>query len=163
MRWLATIVTALVLAGCGEAVDFAGDPDVPEGYETYTGQGVSFAHPKLSRNADDDRLTFGDERDFVELRVEAGEAATPRDFEVYVRSYVALAEGPGRGEAEVTEQEVPRADAARLLAVTGPEGLESRILVVDRGDDVILLSAGRRSGSRDSVDADAVISSFRLR
>ena len=159
----ALLLGALLLAGCGQAVDFSGDADVPEGYETYSGQGLSFAHPKLPQKADDDRITFGDEKDFVELRVAAGEAATERDFRIYLDGYVTLARHAGDSEVEVTEQEVPKADAARLLEVTGPQGLESRVLVVDRGDDVILLSAGKRSGSAGKVDADAVISSFRLR
>ena len=159
----ALLLAALVLSGCGQAVDFSGDADVPGGYETYEGQGVSFAHPKLPQTADDDRLRFGDEEAFVELRVAAGEAKTPRDFDVYVRSYVALAEGDGGADVEVTEQEVPRSDDARLLEVAGREGLESRILLVDRGDDVILLSAGSRDAGREKVDAEAVVSSFRLR
>ena len=160
----ALVILALALGGCGQAVDFSGDPEVPEGYETYSAQGVSFAHPKLSQNADDERVTFGDEKDFVELRIAASEAATARDFRLYVDGYVTLARHAGDSEVEMTEQEVPKADAARLLEVTkGPKGLESRILMVDRGDDVILLSAGKRTGSAGKVDADAVISSFRLR
>jgi hypothetical protein len=161
-RVLGLLAAALLLAGCGQAVDFEGDPEIPEGYATYKGQGFSFAHPKLPQKADDERVQFGDEKAFVEVRVDPGETPTPRDFDVYVRSYVALAEGAGRSEVEVTEQEVPRADAARLMKVTGPEGLKSRILAVDRGKDLILLSAGTRSGG-GSVDADAVVSSFRLR
>ena len=158
------VILALALGGCGQAVDFSGDPEVPGGYETYEGEGVSFAHPDLPQSAEDDTVTFGDRRDFVQLRVAAGEAATERDFRIYVDGYVTVARHAGKSEVEMTEQDVPKADGARLLEVTeGPDGLESRVLVVDRGDDVILLSAGRRSGSRDKVDADAVISSFRLR
>lgn len=159
----ALVILALALGGCGEAVDFEGDPDVPEGYATYEGEGFSFAHPKLPQTTKDERVRFGDEQAFVEVRVDAGETPTERDFDVYLRSYVALAEGAGNSKVDMTEQEIPRADAARLLKVTGPKGLKSRILVVDRGKDLILLSAGTRSGAGTSVDADAVISSFRLR
>ncbi len=162
MRQALAIAAALLLAGCGEAVDFSGDADVPDGYKTYEGQGVSFAHPDLPQTTEDERLRFGDEKAFVELRVDPGEAATARDFDVYIRSYVALSEGAGRSKVELTEQKVPRADAARLMKVTGPEGLDSRILLVDRGKDVILLSAGTRTGG-EKVQADAVIASFRLR
>ena len=159
----AALALALLLAGCGGGVDFEGDPDVPGGYATYSGQGVFFAHPDLPQRADDERVRFGDEDAFVELRVDAGKAATARDFEVYERGYVALAEGAGRAEVEASEQDVPKAGAATLLKVKGPKGLESRVLLVDRGDDVILLSAGTRSGEREAVDADAVIATFRLR
>lgn len=147
----AAVLAALLLAGCGGA-------EVPDGYLTYSGQGVSFAHPDLPRKADEDRLVFGDEAAFVELRVKPGE-----EFETYVRSYVALAEGAGGAKLEIEERDVEKADAARLLKVEGREGLESRVLLVDRGDDVVLLSAGTRSGSRGEVDADAVVDSFRLR
>ena len=159
----ALAILALALAGCGEAADFSGDAEVPGGYETYEGQGVSFAHPKLPESDDGKRLRFGDDKAFVELRVAGGEAATARDFRIYVDSYVVLARHAGDSEVDVTEQEVPGADAARLMKVTGPQGLESRVLLVDRGDDVILLSAGTRAGAGAPVDADAVIESFRLR
>ena len=163
MRRAAVIAAALLVGACGQGRGFSGDPEVPEGYRTYSGQGVSFAHPDLSQTADDKRLRFGDENAFVELRVAQGEAATERDFDLYVRGYVTLAEAAGDAKVKNTEQEIPRADAARLLEVTAPRGLESRILLVDRGDDVILLSAGTRTGSREKVDADAVVASFRLR
>jgi hypothetical protein len=155
---IALVLALLLLGGCGQAVDFGGDPDVPDGYETYSGMGVSFAHPKLPQQADDDKVRFGDENAFVELRVAGNERLEP-----YVRSYVALAEGAGRATVDVTEQEVPKADGARLLEVKAPKGLESRILIVARGGDVLLLSAGGRGAAREKVDADAVISSFRLR
>ncbi len=159
----ALIFVALALGGCGEAVDFSGDAEVPDGYKTYEGEGVSFAHPDFPQTDDGKRLRFGDEKAFVELRVAEGEGATPRDFRIYVDSYVTLAIHAGDSKVDVTEQEVPRTDEARLLKVDGPEGLDSRILVVDRGDDVILLSAGTRSGASETVDAEAVIQSFRVR
>lgn len=158
----ALVILVVAVGGCGEAADFGGDPEVPSGYGTYEGQGLSFAHPRLPKTDDGERLRFGDEKAFVELRVAEGEAATPRDFRIYVDSYVTLARHAGDSEVDVTEQQVPRADAARLMKVTGPQGLKSRVLLVDRGDDVILLSAGTRAGASESVDADAVVQSFRL-
>ena len=166
----ALVAVALALGGCGEAVDFEGEADVPDGYATYSGQGVSFAHPELSRTEDDKKLLFGDPTAFVELRVREGEARTPRDFDVYLRSFTTIGETLGKAKLDITEQDVPGADDARLIKVKSPpkrganaKELTSRILIVDRGDDVIQLSAGTQAGSEKKVDADAVISSFRLR
>lgn len=166
----AAILLGLLLAGCGEAVDFSGDAQVPDGYETYSGQGVSFAHPKLPEKADDRRVVFGGPEAFVELRVSPGKGNGSRGLEVYVRSYVAIAEGVGKAKVETTEQEVPGADGARLLEITSPpkaganaKELTSRVLVVDRGPDIVQLSAGTQEGSQDKVDAGAVVASFRLR
>jgi hypothetical protein len=166
MRRVLALAGALLVAGCGKAIEFAGDPEIPDGYATYSGQGFSFAHPKLPQKADDEVLTFGDRAAFVELRVRTDEP----DFEDYVHSYVTIAESVGNAEVETTRQEVPRAQDARLLEITSPpkaganeKELSSRVLIVDRGDDVILLAAGTQEGSEEKVDADAVISSFRLR
>ena len=166
MRRALPLLAALMIAGCGQAVDFEGDPEIPDGYATYSGQGLSFAHPKLPQKADDEVITFGDPTAFVELRVRADEP----DFDGYVDSYVVIAENIGKAKVKVTRQEVPRADDARLLEITAPpkkggneKELTTRALIVDRGTDVILLTAGAQEGSEAKVDPDAVISSFRLR
>ena len=41
---LACCLVALAWSGCGGA-PFSGTPDVPDGYATYRGEGVSFVHP----------------------------------------------------------------------------------------------------------------------
>ena len=41
----AVTTAALVLTGCGGS-DFDGEADVPDGYATYRGEGVTFVHPE---------------------------------------------------------------------------------------------------------------------
>jgi hypothetical protein len=162
------LLAALALAGCGDAPDFSGEPEIPSGYATFAEQGVSFARPKgLPETRQEARIRFGDRTAFVELTVRRGKG---EDFDGYVHSIVTLAEALGKSKVEETEQEVPGAQAARMLEIVSPpkkganaEELHSRVLIVRRGPDILMLGAGAEMGSEEKVDAEAVIASFRLR
>ena len=43
---LAALLAATLAAGCGGGGDLTGEADVPDGYTTFEGAGVSFAHPE---------------------------------------------------------------------------------------------------------------------
>ena len=147
---LLTLALGLIAASCGQSVDFSEKADIPGSFKLYESpSGVSFAVPKAlgeAKPVDGDTVRFGDETAFVELQTRAGKGD---GFEGYVRSYETVATTLGKAKVEITEQEVPGAEAARLFEIVSPPKknanaaeLRSRVLIVRRGGDVLVLSAG---------------------
>ena len=103
----------------------------------------------------------------MELLTRAGKGD---GFEGYVRSYETVATTLGKAKVEITEQEVPGAEAARLFEIVSPPKknanaaeLRSRVLIVRRGGDLLVLSAGTQEDAKTTFDPDTVIVSFRIK
>jgi hypothetical protein len=174
------LLAAGSLASCGGGDDFSGDPDVPDGYKTFSTAGISFAYPGDWEVAE---RTDADGAPAVEI--------TPPDKAKTPYGLISLSISPGAGErfesladqrrivirdvnnAEIESDEpveIPGAEEALRAATVTPPGrgtdpveVRSNSLDVlrDNGDVVVLTAAApQREGSE--FDADAVVSSFRL-
>jgi hypothetical protein len=175
MRTAVALTIVALLAGCG-GEELSGAADVPDGYSTYRGEGVSFAHPgafeaEAKTNANGIKeVTLkdpasGDTAAWIHLTVDptGGDDIEPlaRSFRVATES--SLFKGEVSDEREV---DVEGAVAARRLEATLPsrEGGEferESLLVLAPDERFYILSATVPEGE-DAIDRDAVIGSFRL-
>ena len=173
-------VLAGALASCGGGDDFSGDPDVPDGYKTFSTAGISFAYPE---DWDVAERTDADGAPAVEI--------TPPEKAETPYGLIQLSISPGAGErfqsladqrrivirdvnnAKIESDEaveIPGAEEALRAATTTPPGrgtdpieVRSNSLDVlrDNGDVIVLTAAApQREGSE--FDTKAVVSSFRL-
>ena len=174
---VAALGTLLLLAGCG-ADSIGGEVRVPDGYDTFESDGVSFVHPAGMRRSAQE-LPSGAR--LVRLfGANAGDRPTayvnftvrPRDAEVFedvVRTTRSVFEE--RNDAKVTESGVvvEGADDARRLKIDTPAGADrpraeqAESLLVKDGKRVLILTAGRQEGRGGRLDAAAIVESFRLR
>jgi hypothetical protein len=179
MRALSTtiaITIVVLLAGCG-GEELTGDPDVPEGYTLYRGDGVSFAHPEgyeaeTKTNANGIKeVTLrdpagGDDAAYVHLSIAPDRGD---DIEPLVRSLrVTLESALFKGEvSDDREVDVDGATAARRLDARQPDRSgnvfeREALLVLAPDGNYYTLSAIVPEGGEDALDRDAVIRSFRL-
>jgi hypothetical protein len=167
--WIAVILLALA-AGCG-GEELSGEADVPDGYATYRGEGVSFAHPdgfeaEARTNANGvEEVTLrdpsaGDGAATIHLTVapERGD-----DIEPLARSVRVATESIAKGEVgDEREVDVAGAVAARRMDISQPAPGGA---TVDR-ESLLVLAPDQRfyilSASGEGLDRDAVIRSFRL-
>ena len=173
---LLAVGAALALAGCG-GESIGGDVEVPDGYGTFKGDGVSFVHPaemrresqelpsgarlvRLSGPAAGDRPTA-----YVNFTVR------PEDAEVFmdvVRTTRRVFEQSSKAKVSETEVDVEGADDARRLSIDTPAGSgrprpeTAEMLLVRDGKRVLILAAGRQEGRPTRLDEAAVVESFRL-
>ena len=176
---LLCLLAAGTLASCGGG-DFKGDPELPEGYETFSTAGISFAYPG---DWDVAERTDADGAPAVEI--------TPPEKAETPYGLISLSISPGAGErfesladqrrivirdvndAEIESDEpveIPGArEALRASTITPPgrgtDPVEVRSnsldVLRDNGDVVVLTAAApEREGSE--LDVEAVVSSFRL-
>jgi hypothetical protein len=171
---------AAALGACGgDGGGFSGDPDVPEGWKTYSKAGVSFAYPSDWQVAE---RTDADGAPAVEI-TPPEKAQTPYglislsffpdsgdrfDSLADQRRIVVKEVNDGKIESD-DEVDVPGADQALRAKTATPPGrgtdpveVRSDSLDVLRGDDVIWLIAASPEREGQSFDATAVIDSFRL-
>lgn len=175
---IAFVLGALVLlstAGCGGEPGFSGDVDVPDGYTTYRGDGVSFVHPQAWRPVTRD-LGHG----ITEIRFQAAGAgrAAPAvvltvqngvgdRFDTKVAGQRQVLETVGDADVEQDDVDVPGAQKAYLSRVEIPDhgGGASSSQTVDvlaADGRHLTLSAGAPDSDDDAVDVDAVIASLRM-
>lgn len=171
---------AALLAACGGGGDdLTGDPEVPEGYATYRGSGVSFAYPegwqveerRTAAGAPEVRITAPDR-----ARTPAGLirlAITPgagERFESFVDQRRVVVEDANGGKIE-SDEPVELAGAERALRAkttyppgqgTDPVEVRTQSLDVLRGDDIVILTAASPDREDVGLDPAVVISSFRL-
>lgn len=171
---------ALLLTACGGGEELSGEPEVPEGYTTYRGAGVSFAYPE-GWQVEEPRTAAG----APEVTI------TPPDQSVTPTGIILLSVKPGAGDRFESladqrrvviraanggklesDEPVELEGAQRALRLqtrtppgqgTDPVEVRSQSLDVLRpnGDVVTLIAAAPQ---RDDVGLDpaAVVSSFRL-
>ena len=178
LRVLPPTLIALALTGavgCGGGASFDGEVDVPDGYETYRGEGVSFVHPAAWRPS---TRSLG--HDITEIRFQAADAGRTAPavvltvqpgvgerFDTKVASQRDVLESVGDAEVEQDSVEVPGARKAYLSHIdvpdrgTGPSKSQSVDLLTADGRH-LALSAGAPERDADAVDADAVIASLRV-
>jgi hypothetical protein len=169
----AVLAAVLALAGCGDS-GFDGDVDVPDGYATYSGAGVSFVHPE-GWEPTERELTDG----VTEIRFQPPGAGanspavslTTQDdvgdrFDALLDSQRDLLESTADATVSQEEVDVPGATKAYRSRIELPgEGSSSTSEAVDvlaADGRHIALAAGGPDDEGDAVDADAVVSSFRL-
>jgi hypothetical protein len=170
---VAVLVAVLALAGCGDS-GFEGDVDVPDGYATYRGEGVSFVHPEAWRPTTRE-LTDG----VTEIRFQppgAGAEApavslTTQDgvgdrFDALLDSQRDVLESTGDAKIAQEEVDVPGARKAFRSRIELPgDGSPSTSEAVDvlaADGRHIALAAGAPDDESGAVDADAVVTSLRL-
>jgi hypothetical protein len=164
----------LLLVGCGGS-DFEGEVDVPDGYETYSGNGVSFVHPAAwppTTRALTDRVT---EIRFQDPATDGPNAAavsfTMQDdvadrFDAMLDGRRELLETTR--DAKVTQEavDVPGARLAYRSRIelpgdgNGSSTSEAVDVLTPDGRHLALAAGGRDED--DSVDAGAVVDSLRL-
>jgi len=176
---LLCLLAAGTLSSCGGS-DFSGEPDVPEGYKTFSTAGISFAYPGDWQVAE---RTDADGAPAVEI--------TPPEKDKTPYGLVQLSVSPGAGDrfqsladqrrivirdvnnAKIDSDEsveIPGAKEALRAATITPPGRGSDPVEVrsnsldvlrDNGDVVVLTAASpQRDGSK--FDTKAVVDTFRL-
>jgi hypothetical protein len=174
------LLAAGSLASCGGGDDFSGDPDVPDGYKTFSTAGISFAYPGDWQVAE---RTDADGAPAVEI-TPPEKAKTPYGlislsispnagdrFQSLADQRRIVIRDVNEGKIESDEAvEIPGAKEALQVSTVTPPGrgtdpieVRSSSLDVlrDNGDVVVLTAAApQREGSE--FDTEAVVSSFRL-
>jgi hypothetical protein len=166
----AVLLAALAVPGCGSD-DFAGQAEVPDGYGTYRGDGVSFVHPEGWEATERD-LGKG----ITELRFQDPDAAGEADaavsltiqpgvgerFDAMLESERAVLESAGGAGVSQDEVDVPGARKAYRRTIES-DGATSEVIDVLAPDGRhIALAAGGPDDQSDAVDAGAVVDSLRL-
>jgi len=174
------LLAAGSLASCGGGDDFSGDPDVPDGYKTFSTAGIAFAYPGDWQVAE---RTDADGAPAVEI-TPPEKAKTPYGlislsispkagdrFQSLADQRRIVIRDVNEGKIESDEAvEIPGAEEALHVSTVTPPGrgtdpieVRSSSLDVlrDNGDVVVLTAAApQREGSE--FDTEAVVSSFRL-
>jgi hypothetical protein len=182
LRPLPALLCLLACAGlgaCGGGGDFSGEATVPDGYETYSSGGISFAHPGDWEVAE---RTDAEGAPAVEI--------TPPEKSQTPYGLIMLSISPGAGERfqSLADQrrivvrdvndgkiesdesvEIPGAEEALRATSTTPPGrgtdpveVKADSLDVLRGDDVVVFTAASPQREGQSFDVGAVVESFRL-
>jgi hypothetical protein len=170
----AMLLVALAFLGCGDS-GFEGDVDVPDGYATYRGDGVSFVHPAAweptTRELTDDVTEIRFQDPAASGANAPAVSFTTQDgvgdrFDALLDSQRRLLETTGDATVAVEEVDVPGARKALRSRIELPgDGSPSTSEAVDvltPDGRHVALAAGARDDESDAVDAGAVVSSFRL-
>ena len=177
---LLCLLAAGALSSCGGGGDFSGEPELPEGYETFSTAGIAFAYPG---DWDVAERTDADGAPAVEI--------TPPEKAKTPYGLISLSISPGAGErfesladqrrivirdvndAEIESDEpveIPGArEALRASTVTPPgrgtdpvEVRSNSLDVLRENGDVVVLTAAAPQREGSEFDVEAVVSSFRL-
>jgi hypothetical protein len=163
MRSFALLLALAALAGCG----FDGDVEVPEGYETYRGNGVSFVHPEGWR-----ATTKSLGHDITEVRFEDPAASGPaisltvqpgvgERFDAQLEGERSVLEGAGGAQVTREGADVPGAEKAVRSTIESSGARSEAIDLLAADGRHVALAAGGPDG-QDAVDPDAVIASLRV-
>jgi hypothetical protein len=163
------LLLALALPGCGGS-DFEGEADVPEGYATYRGEGVSFIHPAAWKPATHDLGKGITQILFQDPGAEEGDAAVSLTvqpdvgdrFDAQLESERAVLEsGTGAGVSQ-DEVDVPGATKAYRSTIEAEDAASEAVDVLVPDGRHIALAAGAPADQPDALDAGAIVSSLRL-
>jgi hypothetical protein len=171
---------AVAATGCGGGGDFSGEPSVPDGYEQFTGAGVTFSYPGGWEVREE---TDADGGPFVQI--------TPPDKSKTPYGVVQLSVTPSAGDRfdSLADQrrvvlrdvndgkidsdesvDIDGADRALRATVTTPAGqgndpvevkADTLDVLRDNGDMLVLTVAAPQRGEAE-LDPAAVVESFRL-
>ncbi|MDP9385971.1 MAG: hypothetical protein M3P50_12225 [Actinomycetota bacterium] len=170
---------AVLLAACGGGRELSGKARIPEDYATYQGAGVSFAYPKgwkveerqTAAGATEVRITRPGQTatpgPLIRLAVEKG--AGPR-FESFADQRRVVIRDANGGKIESDEAvEVEGAEQSLSLETrypprqgSDPVEVRTESLDVQRGEDIVTLTAAAPQRDDAGLDPEAVVSSFRL-
>ncbi len=164
------LLAALALPGCGGS-DFEGEADVPDGYATYRGEGVSFVHPASWRPKAND-LGKG----ITEIRFQDPAAAGDGDaavaltiqpdvgdrFDAQLDSERTVLESTGGAGVTQDEVDVPGASKAYRSTIEADGSASEAVDVLAPDGRHIALAAGGPDGQADALDAAAIVNSLRL-
>jgi hypothetical protein len=165
MRSRFLIPFLLCVAGCGGAAE------VPDGYATYEGNGVSFVHPEgwsaTTRSLGNDitEVRFQDPEASgrsaaaVSLTVQPG---VGERFDSQIEDERSVLESAGGAEVSQEDADVPGATKA-VRSMIESDGAKSEAVDVLAPDGRHLaLAAGGPEGELGALDPEAVIASLRL-
>lgn len=174
------VLVAAVAAGCGGGDDLTGKAEVPQGYATFTGAGVSFAYPqgwKVSRETGPDGsltvqiLAPGVTQapgPLIQLMTTPGGG---KRFDSMLDQLRVVIEKVNDGKID-SQDEVKVEGAVRAVRrrTTTPAGegtartdvASTAIDVITKAGDVVGLSAATPVGDDPELDPEVVIDSFRL-
>jgi hypothetical protein len=165
------LLLAVLLAGCGGGAEFEGDVDVPDGYATYRGEGVSFVHPadwqpatrELSGGVTEVRFQDPDGGGANAPAVSLTTQADVGDrFDALLDGQRELLETAGEATVAQEEADVPGARKAYRSRIELPDATSEAVDVLAADGRHIALAAGAPDDESDAVDAGAVVESFRL-
>jgi hypothetical protein len=164
------VLVALALPGCGGS-DFDGDADVPDGYATYRGEGVTFVHPEGWKPATrelgkgitevrfQDPAAAGEGDAAVSLTVQPGVGDR---FDAQLESERTVLETTGGAGVTQDEVDVPGARKAYRSKIESDGSASEAVDVLAPDGRHIALAAGGPDGQSDALDAGAVVDSLRL-
>jgi hypothetical protein len=166
----AVLLAALAVPGCGGG-DFDGAADVPGGYATYRGDGVSFVHPEgweaterdlgkgITEVRFQDPAAAGEADAAVSLTIQPG---VGERFDAMLESERAVLESAGGAGVSQDEVDVPGARKAYRRSIESDGAASEAIDVLAPDGRHIALAAGGPDDQSDAVDAGAVVDSLRL-
>ncbi len=174
------LALCLAAAGCGGGGDFSGDPDVPDGYKTFSNGGVSFAYPsdwEVAERTDSDggpavEITPPDKTKtpygLIQLSVTPDGGSRFKSL-ADQRRLVIRDVNDGKIESD-EEVDIPGSKEALRATATTPPGQGSDPVEVKadsldvrrENDDVVVLTVASPQRKGESFDAAAIVDSFRL-
>jgi hypothetical protein len=164
------LVATYALIGCGGS-GFDGDVEVPDGYATYRGDGVSFVHPE-GWSASTKSLGH----DITELRFRDPDASGPSPaaisltvqpgvgerFDSQLEGERTVLESAGGAEVSHEDADVPGAAKAVRSTIESDGAKSEAVDVLLPGGRHLALAAGGPAGELGALDPAAVIASLRV-
>lgn len=162
---LALLIAALALPGCGGS-DFEGKPDVPDGYATYRGNGVSFVHPaawkptttELGKGVTEVRFQDPAAKGAAAVSLTVQPGVGDR-FDAVLDSEREVLETTAGADVSQDEVDVPGARKAYRSTIETDAATSKAVDVLAPDGRHLALAAG---GDDDALDVDAVVASLRL-
>ena len=174
------LALCLAAAGCGGGGgDFSGDPDVPDGYKTFTGNGVSFAYPsdwEVDESTDDGgpavEITPPDKTKtpYGLIRMSVTPDGGSR-FKSLADQRRLVIRDVNDGKIDSDEEvDIPGSKEALRATATTPPGQGSDPVEVKadsldvrrENDDVVVLTVAAPQRKGESFDPAAIVDTFRL-
>jgi hypothetical protein len=172
MRTRTMLLTLGLLAfgACG-GNGFDRDVDVPDGYATYRGDGVSFVHPA---GWEPTRRSLG--HDVTEVRFQDPSARGAADpaisftvqpgvgdrFDAQLDSELSVLESTGGAAVSREDVDFPGAEKAVRSSIESDRASSQVVDVLAPDGRHVALAAGGPEGELGPLDADAVVGSLRL-
>ena len=172
------LALALALAGCGGGEKLSGPAEVPEGYTTYRGEGVSFAYPagwkvqpRRTGNGGAEVMIIPFEAGptptpAIQFRVEPGAGERFDSFVEQVRTVVDVSGGTTESDEPVDIAGAEEARRSRTVTPPkmggAPVGIRSEGLEVRRESDILTFVAAAPQREGTGLDPAVVVSSFRI-
>jgi hypothetical protein len=164
------LLALLVLGGCGGS-GFDGDVDVPDGYDTYDQNGVSFVHPagwrmttkSLGHDITEVRFQDPDAEGTapaaISLTVQPG---VGERFDRQLESERTVLESAGNAKVSHEDVDVPGATKAVRSTIESSGASSEAVDLLAPDGRHVALAAGGPEGELGELDPGAVIESLRL-